>query len=278
MSPAAAITAFIVRHPVIRDHGQTRTPRPTPHRLYSSRMPCTQVECREQSGASADRNKRGYRAWCNFLGRLSGLRRGSGRARGGPDRVDRICAGAEGKVSSLIYRPPSVHINAMSRNDLTRNVRAPGERGGGRTVPFEFPDLMSNPEPRCPCLLLLDTSVSMRGNPLAQLNEGIRTFKDQLASDGMAMQRVEVGVVTFGPVNVMTEFQTADLFQPSMLQPTGDTPMGAAISKALDMVDARKRDYRAAGVSVRSALDIPHHRRRPERRMAPGSRESPRRG
>jgi uncharacterized protein YegL len=89
----------------------------------------------------------------------------------------------------------------------------------------------------------------MRGNPLAQLNEGIRTFKDQLASDGMAMQRVEVGVLTFGPVNVLTEFQTADLFQPPILQPTGDTPMGAAISKALDMIDARKRDYRAAGIS-----------------------------
>jgi hypothetical protein len=37
---------------------------------------------------------------------------GSGRARGGPDRVDRICAGSEGKVSSLIYWSPSAHINA----------------------------------------------------------------------------------------------------------------------------------------------------------------------
>ncbi len=116
-------------------------------------------------------------------------------------------------------------------------------------VPFEFPDLVSNPEPRCPCLLLLDTSVSMRGNPLAQLNEGVRTFKEQLASDGMAMQRVEVAIVTFGPVEVLTEFQTADMFQPPVLQPTGDTPMGAAVTKALDMVDARKRDYRAAGIS-----------------------------
>ena len=39
-------------------------------------------------------------------------------------------------------------------------------------IPFEFPDLVSNPEPRCPCLLLLDTSGSMSGRPLAELNEG----------------------------------------------------------------------------------------------------------
>lgn len=42
-------------------------------------------------------------------------------------------------------------------------------------VPFEFPDLVSNPEPRCPCILLLDTSGSMSGRPLAELNEGVRT-------------------------------------------------------------------------------------------------------
>ena len=30
-----------------------------------------------------------------------------------------------------------------------------------------------NPEPRCPCLLLLDTSGSMAGKPIAELNAGI---------------------------------------------------------------------------------------------------------
>jgi hypothetical protein len=28
-------------------------------------------------------------------------------------------------------------------------------------IPFAYPNLVSNPEPRCPCLLLLDTSGSM---------------------------------------------------------------------------------------------------------------------
>ena len=58
-------------------------------------------------------------------------------------------------------------------------------------IPFAPPDLVTNPEPRCPCLLLLDTSGSMNGKPIEQLNAGLRTFKEELTSDAMAMQRVE---------------------------------------------------------------------------------------
>jgi uncharacterized protein YegL len=116
-------------------------------------------------------------------------------------------------------------------------------------VPFAYPDLVANPEPRCPCLLLLDTSGSMNGKPIDELNAGLRVFKEELSSDAMAMQRVEVGLMTFGPVQVLSDFQTADLFQPPTLSPTGDTPMGAAIMQGLDMLEARKATYRQAGVS-----------------------------
>ena len=33
-----------------------------------------------------------------------------------------------------------------------------------------------NPEPRCPCLLLLDTSGSMAGKPIAELNAACDPF------------------------------------------------------------------------------------------------------
>jgi uncharacterized protein YegL len=119
----------------------------------------------------------------------------------------------------------------------------------GDQVPFDFPDLVSNPEPRCPCLLLLDTSMSMRGVPLEQLNDGVRTFKEQLAADSMATQRVEIATVTFGPVRTISEFQTVDHFQPTKLTATGDTPIGGAVMHGLDMLETRKRDYRNAGIS-----------------------------
>ena len=58
-------------------------------------------------------------------------------------------------------------------------------------------EFAENPEPRCPCLLLLDTSGSMEGAPIEALHQGLRAFKNELADDASASRRVEVAVVTF---------------------------------------------------------------------------------
>jgi len=116
-------------------------------------------------------------------------------------------------------------------------------------ISFETNDFASNPEPRCPCVLLLDVSGSMSGRPLDELNAGLTTFRDELSADALALKRVEVGIVTFGPVTVASPFTSASTFYPPTLQSQGDTPMGAAITQALNMVEDRKRDYRSNGIS-----------------------------
>lgn len=116
-------------------------------------------------------------------------------------------------------------------------------------ITFETNDFPSNPEPRCPCVLLLDVSGSMSGSPIDELNRGLVTFKDELATDPLAMKRVEVAVVTFGPVKLEQAFTGAATFYPPTLQSQGDTPMGAAITQALSMVEDRKREYKANGIS-----------------------------
>ena len=116
-------------------------------------------------------------------------------------------------------------------------------------ISFETNDFASNPEPRCPCVLLLDVSGSMAGQPIAELNAGLTTFKDELAADALAMKRVEVAIVTFGPTKVEQPFTGASTFYPPQLNSQGDTPMGGAILQAIDLVRDRKNEYRANGIA-----------------------------
>lgn len=114
--------------------------------------------------------------------------------------------------------------------------------------PFGDAEFADNAEPRCPCLLLLDTSGSMQGDPIAELNDGLAVFRTELGEDGLAAKRVEIAVVTFGPVEVVSEFGTVDAFQPPLLAAHGDTPMGEAIERGLDLLQVRKAQYRENGI------------------------------
>ncbi|MGC2236545.1 MAG: VWA domain-containing protein [Pyrinomonadaceae bacterium] len=113
------------------------------------------------------------------------------------------------------------------------------------------PRLFENVEPRCPCILLLDTSYSMNGQPIAELSAAIKQFKEDLMEDTLARKRVEVAVVTFGgSVQVVSEFQTAEDFQPPTLSVRGDTPMGEAIEKTIEILTIRKAQIRSQGVQL----------------------------
>ncbi|MGH9753426.1 MAG: vWA domain-containing protein, partial [Blastocatellia bacterium] len=140
-------------------------------------------------------------------------------------------------------------------------------------IPFPDPEFVDNPEPRCPCLLLLDTSGSMNDakqisqslspvqkilneplaprtvRPIDELNAGLLAFRNELMTDELAVKRVEISLVTFGPVKRLIDFQTPDLFRAPKLAAEGDTPMGQAIEKAIEIVRDRKTAYRQNGVS-----------------------------
>jgi len=114
----------------------------------------------------------------------------------------------------------------------------------------EAVEFAENPEPRCPCVLLLDTSGSMQGMALNALNEGLQSFKNDLIQNSLASRRVEVAIVTFDSnVNVVQDFVTADLFSPPTLTAQGLTNMGSGINKALDLVQERKAKYRNNGIA-----------------------------
>lgn len=118
-------------------------------------------------------------------------------------------------------------------------------------IAFGAESFADNPEPRCPCVLLLDVSGSMAGEPLRQLNEGVRLLKEELMNDELAFKRVEIAIVSFGGnVVVENDFTTVSNFYPKDLTTRGDTPMGAAIREGISRVTQRRKLIREHGPHV----------------------------
>ena len=111
-------------------------------------------------------------------------------------------------------------------------------------------EFAENPEPRCPCVLVLDVSGSMRGPRMDTLNQSIREFKTQVCEDQLTSIRAEIAIIAFSDrPRVAQQFVTADKFDPEELGVEGGTKIGKAVVKALDMIEERKRSYRAGGIN-----------------------------
>ena len=114
--------------------------------------------------------------------------------------------------------------------------------------PFGEVEFFENPSQRVPCVLVLDTSASMSGTKIDHLNQGLVTFANELQADAMAAKSAEIAIVTFGPVTVLQDFVTADDFFPTILTAESNTPMGAAVLKAIELCRVRKDTFKAAGI------------------------------
>ncbi|AJQ92518.1 vWA domain-containing protein [Gynuella sunshinyii] len=118
------------------------------------------------------------------------------------------------------------------------------------TIPgVEFID---NANQRTPCVLVLDTSSSMSGEPIKQLNTGLKVFEEQLKSDPVAALRVQVLVIAVGgheDVTILQPWTDAVDFSAPTLQASGLTPLGQGMAKAMDEIDAQKALYDSNGIS-----------------------------
>lgn len=112
-------------------------------------------------------------------------------------------------------------------------------------------DLCQNPSSRCACMLVLDTSGSMSGAPIHELNQGLQAFVEAVQEDEMSAYSVEVGVITAGgTVREELPFTTANAIREvSPLVADGITPLGAAVELALRRLEERKAAYKRAGVA-----------------------------
>ena len=110
-------------------------------------------------------------------------------------------------------------------------------------------DLITNPSPRVPVCLILDTSGSMSGEPIEELNNGVEFFLNAIRSDDKARWAAEIAIVSFGGVvNICSNFQSVDRIDFKRFYADGGTPMEEAVMKGLELLENRKNDYKNRGV------------------------------
>ena len=140
----------------------------------------------------------------------------------------------------VVYKPLSM-VNTFNKNFK-----------GGRTMSRRLEDLVDlgdSTQPHVATVLLLDTSGSMDGEKIRSLNEGLKTFKEDIEQDELAAKRVDLAVITFDDsVQINHNFSSIEGFDPPSLTAGGYTTMGDAILKAAEMIEERKQQYKQKGI------------------------------
>jgi uncharacterized protein YegL len=104
--------------------------------------------------------------------------------------------------------------------------------------------------PKCPLVLLLDTSSSMgqvkdngkKGIDL--LNEGLKHFQSVLLADKIASKRFEIAVVSFNSeIKLITPFTKAKNFEAPVLEADEFTHMGEAIEYGWEIAKNKISEY-----------------------------------
>lgn len=117
-------------------------------------------------------------------------------------------------------------------------------------IPYvEFAD---NANERTPCVLVLDCSGSMRGEPIKQLNMGLKALETELKDDIDASSRVQLLIIkAFGKDQAVTASDWIDAmnFEAPVMEADGLTPLGKAMDLALLKIEEQKCLYDSCGIT-----------------------------
>lgn len=105
-----------------------------------------------------------------------------------------------------------------------------------------------NYEQKCLCVLVLDTSGSMSGKPIAELNQGLIDFYEEIEGDETTSQRLEIALISFNTTSeLVQEPALVENVAIPELKATGCTAMVSALKDAIQLVEDRKSWYKSTG-------------------------------
>lgn len=120
--------------------------------------------------------------------------------------------------------------------DYEKEMRNQFEFGGETPV---------NYEQKCPCVLLIDTSFSMEGESIKELNEGLQLFQRQVLKDLTTTARLEICIITFDSnIKLIQNFALLDSFDMPTLFVEGTTKMVEGLKVAIQKIEERKDYYK----------------------------------
>ena len=115
---------------------------------------------------------------------------------------------------------------------------------------FSASDFGNSTKRRLPICFCLDTSGSMMGNPIKQLNMGLANFIASIKANDDTKSATDIAIVTFGSsVEIVMPFgKITDSGLPEISASTTLTPIGEGILTALELLNARKEGYKELGI------------------------------
>lgn len=100
--------------------------------------------------------------------------------------------------------------------------------------------------PRCPVMLVLDTSHSMWGKNLTDLQNSLHDFFCSISNNDFIPGNIDIACVSMGDnlcmLEEFTPIKNSKLNQ-IKIRPKGDTPIAAALDLALERINARQQYY-----------------------------------
>ena len=110
-------------------------------------------------------------------------------------------------------------------------------------------DFGTSTKRRLPICFALDTSGSMMGTPIKQLNMGLNNFVSSIKANDDTRNSTDIAIVTFGSkVEIVMPFGKIKDGLPEISASTTLTPIGEGILTSLELLNARKEGYKEMGI------------------------------